>query len=220
MAAPYISRRLKIDAGRVFACIPYEGVVASPIVNNVFFPWTFDRKDPDFGVPWHTKVRTFELDFSFSGTYDLLGVSTPFSYAVTGLALERDGIYGDRRDRQLPGAVGWFGAETTPPDTTNVGLNLFFKSSPIEAVAADPWVGYQADATDIAPAFFFVAQSSLSGIVSPAIQSYPDVPGAPVVGTGTIDGQLFDLYSSIVDGITILSLSASATITTLNEYTF
>lgn len=223
MSTPYISRRLKVNAGLVFACIPNKGKYAATLPSaNVYFPWAFDRKDATSGVPWWMRVKQFEVDFNFSGTYDLAGTPTAFSYSVTGLVLERGNgapTYSDLRQRQVPGEPGWSGAETTGPDTTNIGLNLFFTNSLITAAAASPFIAYQVDATDIAPAFFFETQSSLSGIGTFNIYSFP-VTGAADVGGGTLDGNSFDLYSDAVDGVTILSLSASATITTLTEYTF
>lgn len=221
MSTPYISRRLKIDASRVFACIPREGTLASPIVNGVHFPWTFDRKHASLGVPWQMRVKTFELDFNFSGNYDLLGVSTPYSYTLTGVAMERGGVvYNDLRDRQLPSETPFEHFDTTGPDTSNIAMNLFFENAPLTATAASPAFAYQADANgDIAPAFFFESQTSLAGIAGFNIYSH-SVGGASNVGSGTLDGQAFDLYSDAIDGIVVLSLSASATITTLTEYVF
>lgn len=215
MSVPYISRRLKLLNGKVFAVIPNEGQAVSSITNSRYFPWTFSRTHASHGIPWWTKVKVFNLDVTADGPL--------FAQSFTGVSLTRvGGGFGDRRDRQVAGEPNWSGGATNGSgDTLGAGLNLFYPTSPV-FVGSSGAKAYLATSADIAPVLMLDILISPGGapvVTSIALTSYPVVDGTEFAGAGSIDGNAFTIDGLANSGTEDID-DASITISTSVTYTF
>lgn len=210
---------------KFYSALPMPGEYAETITLGEYYPWALDRTgDGGLGLLWWRKALAFDVLASLTITDTDPGGFGSLTVAGGNTAVRFGTVYGDERDTEFENSGGetyWQTVITVPNGTITVTISLYGpNTSPNGALASAGSTQFFVNETELAPQFWVNCEVDPTAGPDGYIRSYASAASS-VAGTGTIDGESFDLQipPSAPNGAFLYIFSApSLVITTASEY--